>query len=116
MHYVLLGYFRYRARWKGRLTLDSPISAGGSNISVGQCQILALARAIVRGGKFIILDEATSAIDYKTDAIIQTSLRNELGGGHGRRQIMVLDTGCLDEFDRLLKNDKGMPRVLVDEW
>lgn len=82
---------------EGRITLDSPISAGGSNLSVGQRQILALARAIVRGSKLLILDEglfmpkfnepvaylviiATSAIDYKTDTVIQTSLRNELGG------------------------------------
>lgn len=46
----------------GQLTLDSPVSSGGSNLSVGTRQILALARAIVRESKFLILDEATSAI------------------------------------------------------
>lgn len=65
---------------EGRITLDSQIAGGGSNLSIGQRQILALARALVRGSKLLILDEATSSIDYETDSIIQSSLRNELGG------------------------------------
>ena len=64
---------------QSRITLDSQIAGGGANLSVGQRQILALARAIVRRSKLLILDEATSAIDYETDSIIQTSLRTELG-------------------------------------
>ena len=64
---------------QSRITLDSEIAGGGANLSVGQRQILALARAIVRRSKLLILDEATSAIDYETDTVIQTSLRTELG-------------------------------------
>ncbi|KAH9030174.1 hypothetical protein EDB84DRAFT_1562614 [Lactarius hengduanensis] len=115
----------------GRLTLDSQISSGGGNLSVGQRQILALARAIVRGSKLLILDEATSAIDYKTDTIIQTSLRNELKGdvtlitvAHRLQtiidadKVMVLDAGRIVEFDKpseLLKLENSRFRSLVDE-
>ncbi|KAF8213507.1 P-loop containing nucleoside triphosphate hydrolase protein [Mycena galopus ATCC 62051] len=116
---------------EGNITLDSEISSGGSNLSVGQRQILALARAIVRGSKLLILDEATSAIDYKTDTVIQSSLRNELPRdttlltvAHRLQtimdadKIMVLDAGRIVEFDtpkELLKNKQGMLRALVDE-
>ncbi|KAJ7078086.1 hypothetical protein C8R44DRAFT_992812 [Mycena epipterygia] len=116
---------------EGRLVLDSTISSGGSNLSVGQRQILALARAIVRDSKLLILDEATSAIDFKTDTVIQSSLRNELKPdvtvitvAHRLQtildsdKIMVLDEGRIVEFDApkvLLKNPKGKLRALVDE-
>ncbi|KIJ48473.1 hypothetical protein M422DRAFT_247818 [Sphaerobolus stellatus SS14] len=116
---------------ESRMTLDSAISRGGGNLSVGQRQIIALARAMVRESKLLILDEATSAIDYKTDAIIQESLRHELKKGvtvitvaHRLQtimdadKIMVLDAGHIVEFDspkELLKNPSGFLRSLVDE-
>jgi len=115
---------------EARLTLDSDISAGGNNLSVGQRQIVALARAIVRNSKLLILDEATSAIDHKTDSIIQSSLRNGLGSdvtiltvAHRLQtimdadKIMVLDTGRIVEFDsplQLLQRKGGEFKALVD--
>lgn len=44
---------------EGKLVLDSAIASGGANLSVGQRQVLALARAIVRGSKLLILDEGS---------------------------------------------------------
>ncbi|KAK0480768.1 hypothetical protein IW261DRAFT_1474488 [Armillaria novae-zelandiae] len=111
---------------EGRITLDSTIASGGGNLSVGQRQILALARALVRGSKLLILDE-----DYKTDSIIQSSLRHELGSdmtlitvAHRLQtimdadKIMVLEAGRIVEFDspkNLLANSEGKLRSLVDE-
>ncbi|KAI0357917.1 P-loop containing nucleoside triphosphate hydrolase protein [Trametes cingulata] len=114
---------------RARITLDT-VAGGGTNLSVGQRQIIALARAIVRRSKLLILDEATSAIDYKTDSIIQTSLRTELAKdvtlltvAHRLQtimdadKIMVLDAGRIVEFGTLgeLLEKKGLFRALVDE-
>ncbi|KIP03522.1 hypothetical protein PHLGIDRAFT_534840 [Phlebiopsis gigantea 11061_1 CR5-6] len=115
---------------EGRLTLDSAISNGGGNLSVGQRQIIALARAIVRRSRLLILDEATSAIDYDTDGVIQESLRKEVANdvtlltiAHRLQtimdsdKIMVLDAGRIVEFGspkELLRNDNGFFRSLVD--
>nr|XP_055048139.1 multidrug resistance-associated protein 1-like isoform X1 [Misgurnus anguillicaudatus] len=99
--------------------LNHECSEGGENLSLGQRQLVCLARALLRKTKILVLDEATAAVDLETDNLIQSTIRTQfedctvLTIAHRLNTIMdytrvlVLDKGQMAEF--------GSPSELIAE-
>ena len=84
---------------------DTFIEQGGANVSGGQKQRLCIARALLKSPKILILDDSTSAVDTRTDAMIRKAFREELPDT--TRIIIAQRISSVEDADRILVMDGG---------
>ncbi|AEO64822.1 uncharacterized protein THITE_2142625 [Thermothielavioides terrestris NRRL 8126] len=107
-----------KGRQKNRITLETVVEADGANFSLGQRQLMGLARALVRDSKIIVCDEATSSIDLESDAKVQKTMAEGFKGktvlciAHRLKTIVGYDRVCV--IDNGTVAELGTPLELYD--
>lgn len=84
---------------------DTYIEQGGSNVSGGQKQRICIARALLKKPKILILDDSTSAVDTKTDALIRKAFREEIPDT--TKFIIAQRISSVQDADKIIVMDKG---------
>lgn len=98
----------------GRIHLDAVVEEEGLNFSLGQRQLMALARALVRGSQIIVCDEATSSVDMDTDQKIQKTIATGFRGktllciAHRLKTIINYDRICVMDQGRIAELDQPL--------
>ena len=87
---------------------DTHIEQGGTNVSGGQKQRLCIARALLKKPKILILDDSTSAVDTRTDAMIRQAFREEIPGT--TKLIIAQRISSVQDADMIVVMDGGMVR------
>jgi len=82
------------------------ITESGNNLSAGECQLISIARAILKKSKILLIDEATANVDKKTDDLIQSVINKQFKD----RTVMTIAhrLNTIEKCDRILVLDNGM--------
>jgi len=97
----------------GELGLDKEISESGENLSVGQRQLVALARVLLRKPKVLMLDEATASVDVQTDAHVQNTIKTRiLAGGTSTMLVIAHRLSTVVDSSRILVMNQGYVQEL----
>jgi ATP-binding cassette, subfamily C (CFTR/MRP), member 4 len=97
--------------------LETAVLENGSNWSVGERQLICLARAILRNTRFIVLDEATSNVDIRTDQLIQNAIRSE-GGLFSNATVLTIAhrLNTVIDYDKILVLEAGEVAEYGSPW